>query len=262
MTSCIQYKCCFSPVLDLSSHLGFDNSVINDCYMLKAHLFNSHKCQCLKQCSLWLNETLQSLSKKQKLSHLSESQSSAAFWDNLSKIWLIKHTLKELNWRNTQSSSNSPHSLYWWWPHQSVTQHTLAELKKNCQPTQSVTDFLCHCALRCLKNIKLFVRHSDSDLLNLKDVCNCQISADVWADHFLFSTWNLSILLITQWAQASSVLEVESEIWHLLYISNSSQRPQLLRALSFMTVSFNKTSLMMTSTLMNISILIVESHHS
>ncbi|KAF2807518.1 uncharacterized protein BDZ99DRAFT_338517, partial [Mytilinidion resinicola] len=48
------------------------------------------------------NGISQSASKKQRLSHPSGSQPPAAFWDNLSKIWLTKRALREQDRRNPQ----------------------------------------------------------------------------------------------------------------------------------------------------------------
>ncbi|KAF2816851.1 uncharacterized protein BDZ99DRAFT_483960 [Mytilinidion resinicola] len=50
-------------------------------------------------------------SKKQRRSHPSRSQSPAAFWDNLSKIWLTKRALRELDRRNTQAATHTAHYL-------------------------------------------------------------------------------------------------------------------------------------------------------
>ena len=167
---------------------GSGNPVINDCHMPKAQLSNSRKRQRSEQCPLQLNGTSQPLSKKWRLSHPSGSQPPAAFWDNLSKIWLTKRALRELDRRNTQSAPSPPRPSYRRRPHRPVTRRALAELKNNRRPTQSAADFLCHCAPRWLKDIKLFARHSGPDLSDLRGVCNCEISAGAGADRFLPST--------------------------------------------------------------------------
>ncbi|CRG82659.1 hypothetical protein PISL3812_00003 [Talaromyces islandicus] len=46
--------------------------------------------------------------KKQKVDHLSGSQLPAAFWDNLSKVWLTRNALQELDRRNSQASVRKP----------------------------------------------------------------------------------------------------------------------------------------------------------
>lgn len=72
----------------------FDQAV-DDFYMSKAHSFNSHKRQRTK-----LHSPLYALFKKQKKLHVHLTGGyidTSAFWDSLSKIWLMKHALRELN---------------------------------------------------------------------------------------------------------------------------------------------------------------------
>ena len=92
-----------------------------------------------------------------------------AFWDCLSKIWLTKDALRELNRRNRQSTSGKPRPLS---PQAArpVTRHLSAELKSKRHVTQSASDFLRNCAPRTLKDIKLFARHGGPDLSDLKVV--------------------------------------------------------------------------------------------
>jgi len=188
MASCIGYKRRPPPAFDPSPRSGPGNPVINDCHMPEAQLSDSRKRHRSEQCPLQLNGTSQPLSKKRRLSHPSGSQPAAAFWDNLSKIWLTKRALRELDRRNTQPAPSPPRPSYRRRPHRPVTRRALAERKNNCRPTQSAADFLCHCAPRCLKDIKLFARHGGPDLSDLRGVCNCEISAGVRADRFLSST--------------------------------------------------------------------------
>ncbi len=139
--------------------------------MPHTQLSNPRKRQRSEQGPLRLNETSQPQSKRQKPSHLtSGSHPPVAFWDNLSKIWLTKRALRELDRRNTETARNPPRPSYRR-PHQHVTQCALAELKKKRQATQSAADFLCHCAPSCLKDIKLFARHGGPDLSDLIGVC-------------------------------------------------------------------------------------------
>ncbi len=188
MASCTGYKRRRPPALDPSPHSGSGNPVITNCHMPEAQLSDSRKRQRSEQLPLQLNGTSQPLSKKRRLSHPSGSQPAAAFWDNLSKIWLTKRALRELDRRNTQSAPSPPRPSYQRRPHRPVTRRALAELKNNCRPTQSAADFLCHCAPRCLKDIKRFARHGGPDLSDLRGVCNCKIPAGARADCFLSST--------------------------------------------------------------------------
>jgi hypothetical protein len=107
----------------------------------------------------------QHLPKKRKVSYpISGFQPPAAFWDNLSKIWLTKRALRELDRRNSQA-----HSLYRRL-HRPVTRLGLAEWKRTHQPPQSAADFLCHCTSTCLKDIERFARHGGPDLSDLRGV--------------------------------------------------------------------------------------------
>jgi hypothetical protein len=75
-----------------------------------------------------LNETSRSVSKKQRLSPPSGSQPPAAFWGGLSKIWLTKRALRELDRRNAQAVPSPPRSLQQ--ARRPVTRNFLAELKR------------------------------------------------------------------------------------------------------------------------------------
>ncbi|KAF2105227.1 hypothetical protein BDV96DRAFT_509744 [Lophiotrema nucula] len=114
------------------------------------------------------NETLHPVSKRQKLSHPSESQPPAAFWDNLSKIWLTKRALKELDRRNTQAARSPPRS-----PHRRtrrpVTRIFLAESKRSRQTALSTAGYLRCSEPRIWKDIKLFARHGGPDLSDLRN---------------------------------------------------------------------------------------------
>jgi len=124
--------------------------------------------------SLQRNETLRPASKRQKRSyHLDESHPPPVFWDNLSKIWLTKDALRELDRRNAQIIIKSPRSPY----RRPVTRTFLTEWKRNHQLTQSADDYFR--PLRSfrsfrwtlLKDIKLFARHGGPDLSDLRGVC-------------------------------------------------------------------------------------------
>lgn len=140
------YKRCFPPALDLCHDPVFDN-----CYMPEIQLSNPRKRQRTEQRPLQLNGTLQAQLKKQKLSYPATGfQPPAAFWDNLSKLWLTKGALEELDRRNIQAAPNPLRPSYRRL-HRPITRRALDEWKKNRPPTQSAAEFLSNCTSRCLK---------------------------------------------------------------------------------------------------------------
>jgi hypothetical protein len=120
-----------------------------------------------------LCETPQQLHKKQKVKHPSGTQTPAAFWDNLPKIWLTQNALRELDRRNNQAAR----SVF----HQGrrqiskpVTRAALAEWtqkERSWRPTQSATEFLDNCSFLCLRDIQAFARLGGPDLSELRGVC-------------------------------------------------------------------------------------------
>ena len=102
--------------------------------MLEPQLSNSRK----RQRSLRLPGTSQPSLKKQKLSHIAVgSQTSPAFWDNLSKVWLTKRALGELERRNVQATQRPHQQFSHRRPHRPVTRRALVELKKKA-PKSSI----------------------------------------------------------------------------------------------------------------------------
>lgn len=93
-----------------------------------------------------------------------EPQSPAVFWDNLSKVWLTKRALRELDRRSSR--------VHWSCrPRQPVTQRALAALKKKSrQPSQPAAEFLSYCTPTGLKDIKYFARHGGPDISDLRGV--------------------------------------------------------------------------------------------
>jgi hypothetical protein len=127
--------------------------------------------------SLQHNEIWRPASKRQKRSyHFNGSQPPPAFRDNLSKTWLTKVALRELDRRNAQTIIKSPRSPY----QRPVTRTFPAEWKRNRQPTHSVDDYhqpiLCadhffhSSGRRLLEDIKLFARNGGPDLSDLRGV--------------------------------------------------------------------------------------------
>ena len=145
------------------------NLVVDNRHMLQPQLPNPRKRQCPEH-SPQVDRALQPLSKREKPSHPNRgSPPPAEFWDNLSKVWLTKRALRELDRRNTRPAPKPPNSLYRR-PHRPATRRILTEPSKSRQPTESTTNFLCHCAPKCLKDIKLSARHGGPDLSDLRGV--------------------------------------------------------------------------------------------
>jgi hypothetical protein len=158
-------------------------------------LSSPRKRQREEQHPLQFKGTSQHLPKKRKVSHpVSGFQTPAAFWDNLSKIWLTKRALRELERRNSQAALSLPRSSYRR-RHRPVTRLGLAEWKKPRQPSQSAADFLCHCTSTCLKDIERFARHGGPDLSDLRGVCITRYLLGLELTTLSYSTRYLSILL-------------------------------------------------------------------
>jgi hypothetical protein len=82
------------------------NFTVNNCYMHEFRCSNSRKRKRKEP------GALQPQLKRPKLNHLTtEFQPTLPSWDNLSKIWLTRDALRELNRRNTQPTSSQPRSL-------------------------------------------------------------------------------------------------------------------------------------------------------
>jgi hypothetical protein len=117
-------------------------------------------------------ESSQHLLKRQKPNHPRGSKPPAAFWDNLSKIWLTRRALEEFDRRNTRpilSAHRSPYRR----SHKPVTRRAIAEWKakeENWEPTQPAVDFLTRCSARRLEEIQLLARHGGPDLSDLRGV--------------------------------------------------------------------------------------------
>ncbi|MCJ1239536.1 hypothetical protein MMC14_007533, partial [Varicellaria rhodocarpa] len=167
MASSAGYKRRRSPSI-LHSSLSSEEQeklIIDDCHILEARLSNPRKRQRLEQHSPQSNRTTQLLLKgRLNRSHgRARPRTPAAFYDNLSKVWLTKHALRELDRRNAQPTPSSP-CLSRRRTHKPFTRYALAELKNRSLSTQSAPDFLYRCTPRCLKDIKRLARHGGPDL--------------------------------------------------------------------------------------------------
>ena len=109
--------------------------------------------------------TMPPSSKTQKLQHHSVGYiDTPAFWDSLSKIWLTKYALRELNRRNSPSPSAYHRTR------RPITRNILAE-RKNIRRTVSAADLTDRYSPRQLKDIKRLARHGGPNLRDLTSVC-------------------------------------------------------------------------------------------
>lgn len=161
-----------SPFI-LSSRPVHDKS-----YMSKA---NPRKRQFSQDPSLHANNASPPQSKRQNLSNC---RPPAAFWDNLSKIWLTRRALRELKRRQTHSTSSKPYPRYRGVRRPS-TRNFLAQLRRNRPAPDSALSFLRHCEASTLKDIQLFAKRGGPDLSDLRGVCSantmCASDANVTA---------------------------------------------------------------------------------
>lgn len=141
------------------------------------------------------NGVTQPQAKRLKLdSQSAEPPSPSLFWDSLSKIWLTKRALIELDRRNTRVPlNNALHSSCR--PRRPVTRRALIALRKSRQPSQSAVEILNYCTPTRLKDIKYFARHGGPDISDLRGV-RIAICLYVGANFGDFSTRNQSILRI------------------------------------------------------------------
>ena len=145
--------------------LGIPASTIS--YMSESQSPNPRKRQRTEP-SLQRNEISRPASKRQKCSyHFDGSHPPPVFWDTLSKIWLTKDALRELDRRNAQTIIKSPRSPY----RRPVTRTFLAEWEGSHQPTQFTDDYFPSFRWRLLKDIKLFASNGGPDLSDLRGVC-------------------------------------------------------------------------------------------
>lgn len=127
-------------------------------------------------------------SKKRSLGHSTASGLPAAFWDNLSRIWLTKQALRELDRRNNQAAPNPPYP-----PHRRIRRPVTPIL---------ATKYLRLCTPSILKDIKLLARHGGPDLSDLRNVRIARpLPACVKADD-LYSAPKLYVIRSTRWNRA------------------------------------------------------------
>jgi hypothetical protein len=93
-------------------------------------------------------------SKRQKFT----SEPPASFWDNLSKFWLTKRALKELDRRNTEAAAKPSRTPY---------------LQRVCQRRATqypAADYIRACEPRILRDIQQFARQGGPDLSDIRNV--------------------------------------------------------------------------------------------
>jgi hypothetical protein len=131
--------------------------------------------------------------KSSRKPHSSSELPPPAFWDNLSKVWLTRRALEELDRRNAQSASNqSPVQPRVKKPR---TRSAVREFKQKAQPAvPKLVDRYSDQGY-----LQRFARHGGPDLSDLKGVCILPyIFADIRADSFLSSIRHLSTLSVTR----------------------------------------------------------------
>jgi hypothetical protein len=99
------------------------------------------------------------------------SQPPSGYWDNLSKIWLTKRALKELNRRNNKPNEHSP-------PYRRNRRpFTRSLFAKWAKGQQSASEILYSYSEDDLKEVQRFARQGGPDTSNLRGVfiarCSC-----------------------------------------------------------------------------------------
>jgi hypothetical protein len=87
------------------------------------------------------------------------------WWDSLSKIWLTRDALRELDWRNARAALLLSTSQ----ARRPVTRG-VAAWKKSQNPLECPSTFLRSCRPEILKAVKLLAKHGGPDLSNLRGV--------------------------------------------------------------------------------------------
>ena len=94
--------------------------------------------------------------KRQKLNHRKvEPEANFGFWDNLSKVWLTRGALRELDRRNES---------------QAAYQRAQATRRENHQTASSIKEFYSNCDACDLKNLNILAKKGGPDLSDIKGV--------------------------------------------------------------------------------------------
>lgn len=129
-----------------------NNSAIVENCMLESSLSTPRKCARSEQYRDQQSEALLS-TKRRKTSPSSEPP--PAFWDNLSKIWLTRGALKELDRRNSQASQSA---------------HSPEHKQLIVTRKQERVEALCSHDPSSFKDVESFARHGGPDLSDLRSV--------------------------------------------------------------------------------------------
>ena len=107
--------------------------------------------------------------KKAKLSSSSSRSASPVYYlHTLSKVWLTREALRELN-RRTRRVKSVQHRPEGQRP---LTRGFHAELRNRvCSARTPASDFLQRCSWGTLKELKLFAKYGGPDLVELRGVC-------------------------------------------------------------------------------------------
>lgn len=102
--------------------------------------------------------------KQQSQLNETDSQPPSSYWDNLSKIWLTKGALKELDRRNNNLNE---YSLLYQRDRRSLTRNLLTEWDKD---QWTVSEILRTYSADDVKKLKQFSRLGGIDISNLREV--------------------------------------------------------------------------------------------
>lgn len=119
------------------------------------------------------SEAAQPEPKRRKLDdHLIDKAPTAHYLDTLSKIWLTKEALKELNRRTRQVRPPSKGRLGPQRRHRPLTRGFHHELRSRIRSTSTpASEFLKSCSPESLRRVKLSAKYGGPDLLDLRGVC-------------------------------------------------------------------------------------------
>jgi hypothetical protein len=123
-----------------------------------------------------LEKASQPTAKRQRAERDGGRRASAAYWENVSKVWLTKRALEELD-RRTLSACPAPtrhshrsHRSVRRRAHRPATESCAAESGAACRSAQYIVDPLSGCSARTARRIKSAARRGGPDLSELRNV--------------------------------------------------------------------------------------------
>lgn len=144
----------------LSVSLAFSVFVLSEPFYMSASQFPNPRKRQRQDLSQQPGE------KRQKLIHSSYPPSSD-FWDSLSKIWLTKHALRELDRRNARVIYSTSRQQV----RRPATRSFIAASKNNRALLQHPSTFLRNCSPQIFEDVKRLARHGGPNLSDLRGVC-------------------------------------------------------------------------------------------